>query len=110
MIVKTIAGKVYGADLNRKEREAMNIEIRKQIAVENEANADEIDAMILWILYNEFGFREKRLRKFYDLFFPEIKALTERYELPGSEAPWLCTKKLLDHGIDIRKWNEEVEE
>lgn len=107
MIVKTIAGKVYGADLTKKEREAMNIEIRKAYAEVDQANADEVDAMILWILHTEFGFGEKRLKQFHDRFGPEIKALTKRYELPGKDTPWLCTQKLLDKGIDIRKWNQE---
>lgn len=110
MIVKTIAGKVYGADLNTKEREAMRIEIRKEIAEEERKHVDEVDAIVLWILYEEFGFREKRLKQFHDRLGPEIQRLLERYELGKSDTPWLCTKKLLDHGIDIRKWNEEVKE
>lgn len=107
MIVKKIAGKVYGADLNNAEQEAMLIEIRKAIAEEDQNNTDEIDAIVLWILHTEFGFGEKRLRQFHDQFGPEIEALVKRYEMPGSDTPWLCTKKLLDKGIDIRKWNEE---
>lgn len=110
MIVKTIAGKVYGADLTKKETEAMNIEILKACAEADEKNADEIDAMVLWILHTEFGFGEKRLKEFHDRFGPEIKALVKRYELPGTDTPWLCTKKLLDKGIDIRKWNQENKE
>ena len=31
MNLKIICGKVYGADLNRKEREGMEIEIRKEL-------------------------------------------------------------------------------
>lgn len=108
MRVKQIAGKVYGADLTKKEQQAMEMEIRKQIAEDNEKNANELDAMILWLLYEEFDFTEEQLKHFHDSFFPAIKELTERYELPGSDTPWLCTKKLLDHGIDISKWNAET--
>lgn len=108
MRVKQIAGKVYGADLTKKEQQAMEMEIRKQIAEDNEKNANEIDALILWLLYEEFDFTEEQLKHFHDSFFPAVKELTERYELPGSDTPWLCTKKLLDHGIDISKWNAET--
>lgn len=108
MVVKKIAGKVYGADLNTAERQALQIEIRKEIAAENDANVNEVDAIILYILHTEFGFGEKRLRQFHNQFFQAMKELKERYELPESDNPWLCTKKLLDDGIDIKKWNEEV--
>lgn len=109
MQIKRIGGKVYGAGLNAAEKKALQIEVHKTFAEYDIRNANEVDAMILWILYNEFDFTEEQLKKFHDCFYPEIRALVKRYELPGSDTPWLCTKKLLDHGIDISEWNKTAE-
>lgn len=110
MIVKKIAGKVYGAKLTKDEEKAMDIEILKEIKNLNEKNMVEIDALVLWILYESFGFRKTRLRRFFEMFIEGMKDLNERYEMEKSDLPWICTKKLLDHGIDIQKWDEEVKE
>lgn len=107
MIVKKIAGKVYGAKLTKDEEKAMDIEILKEIAVLNEKNVNEVDAIILWILHEGFNFGPVRLRRFYEAFREEVKALNGRYELGDADMPWLCTMKLLDKGVDIRKWNQE---
>lgn len=87
------------------QKKAMNAEIRRQLAEYNEKNADEIDAMVLWVLYSEFGFREKRLKRFYEIFNRELDALRDRYEMTDEDTVWLCTRKLKDAGIDISKWS-----
>ena len=104
MYVKKAGGKIFGAELTAAEQKAMNIEIQRQLGVMNEENLKEIDAMILWVLHSNFGFGETRLRRFYDCFAPEIRALTKRYELDESDNAWVCQKKLLDAGIDISEW------
>lgn len=108
MTVIKILGKVYGAKLTNAEKEAMEIEIRKQIAVETRKHEDEVVALILWSLMDQFGFGEKRLKQFYDGFEPSIKSLLDRYEMADEDDVWLCTKKLKDKGIDIAKWREEA--
>jgi len=87
------------------QKKAMNAEIRRQLAEYNEKNADEIDAMVLWVLYSEFGFREKRLKRFYERFNRELDDLRDRYEMTDEDTVWLCTRKLKDAGIDISKWS-----
>lgn len=89
------------------QKKAMDAEIRKQLADMDRKDAMEIDAMVLWVLYSEFGFREKRLRRFYDKFMAELDALVGRYEMDSSDAAWLCTRKLKDAGIDILQWSKE---
>ena len=109
MVVKKSGGKIIGAHLTAAEQKAMNMEILRQIAAMNEKNADEIDAMILWHLFDEFGFDEEDLKQFHHSFYPKIKELSERYEMADTDRAWLCTYKLKEKGIDIAAWNREIE-
>ena len=109
MTVIKILGKVYGAKLTNAEKEAMEIEIRKQIAAETRKHDDEIVARVLWSVMEHFNCGEKKLKRFYDDFDPSIKALLDRYEMDDADDAWLCTRKLKDRGIDIAKWREESE-
>lgn len=106
-IIKKSGGKIFGAQFTAAEQKAMEIEFKKCFAEFNERNSNELGAMILWVLHEEFGFGKERLKKFYDVFSPAIKALSDRYEMDDTEGPWLCTRKLLEYGIDISKWNQE---
>lgn len=56
------------------------------------------------MLHEQLGFGEQRLKKFFDRFSVEIDALVKYYE---EDAAWLCTRKLLDMGIDVEKWCDE---
>ena len=107
MIVKQVGKIITGAQLTEKERKALEIEIKKAIAEHDKAHCNELDAMILWILHTEFGFGEKRLRKFHDIFAPALDELVARYEMDDSDMAWLCTRKLKDAGIDIEEWNKD---
>ena len=104
------AGKVItNVKLNPKEQEALDRAIQKQLAEYDEKNADEIDAMVLWVLHETFGFGHERLKKFHRGFVPAIRALCARYEMPDkADTPWLCTEKLKNYGIDIHEWNQEI--
>ena len=97
----------YGMDLTANERKAMDAEIKRQLAEYDKKHGLEIDALILWVLNDEFGFGPKRLRRFYDCFADSIKALIDRYELDDADGIWLCTRKLKDKGIDIEAWHNE---
>lgn len=99
--------KVVGIDLTASEREALDREVRKAMAEYDAKNALEIDAMVLWILHEQFGFGPKRLKRFHDGFVPAIKDLIERYNLDNKDSAWLCTHKLKEYGIDLKEWNEE---
>lgn len=107
MYVKKAGGKVYGADLTAAERKAMNMEIERQLAEYTRKYEVELNAMILYVLHEQLGFGEQRLRRFFDRFSVEIDALVNRYEMSDADAEWLCTRKLLDMGIDVAKWCAE---
>ena len=84
---------------------------REAIDEMNRRNEEELDAMILYILHEEFGFGEKRLRRFYDRFSQGLRELGERYSMEEyDERIWLCQRKLRDAGIDISKWKGESHE
>ncbi len=87
MRIKKAAGKVYGAAMTVAEKKAMNLEIQRQLA--------------------EYGFGEKRLRRFYDRFNKAIAELLERYVMEENDKVWLCTYLLKQYGIDLEKWREE---
>lgn len=96
MYMKKAGGKVYGAHLTAAEKKAMDIEIRRQLAEYDLKHANELDAMILWHLHEEFGFGPKRLNE-----------LIKHYEMTDSDMVWLCTYKLKQYGIDIEEWNKQ---
>lgn len=107
MQIKKYGGKVYGANLTASEKKAMDLEIRRQLAEYEKGHMYEIDAMILWLLHEEFGFGKKRLKKFFDLFDKSSRELVKQYELENSDRIWICTYMLKQYGIDIEKWENE---
>ena len=91
MVVKKAGGKIYGAVLTSAEKKAMNMEIERQLAEYTRKHEVELNAMILYVLH----------------FSVEIDALVKYYEMDDEDAEWLCTRKLLDMGIDVEKWCDE---
>lgn len=106
-IFKKSNGRIFGVQFSAKEQQAIDAEILRQCAEYDRQNADEVDAVILWLLHEKFGFGEKRLRAFYDYFSIELDALVKRYEMGDEDKAWLCSRKLKDYGIDISEWNKE---
>lgn len=88
----------------------MEQEVRSQLAEWSRNHMTEIDAMFLWFMHEEFGFGLKRLRRVYYGFRPYMEALAKRYELNGSDTPFLCTEKLMNYGVDLEKWDKEVDQ
>ena len=89
------------------ERKAFETELKYELAEWDKKHYNELDALILWVLHNEFGFGEKRLKQFHDAFVQNIGALLKRYEMDGEDDVWLCTYKLKQAGIDISEWNKK---
>lgn len=106
-VFKRANGHIFGVQFSAKEQKAIDVEILRQCAEYDKKNADEVDAVILWLLHEKFGFGKKRLRAFYDSFSTELDALVKRYEMGDEDKAWLCSRKLRDYGIDISEWNKE---
>ena len=81
MQVKKAGGKVYGAVLTAAEKKAMDLEIQRELAEYDRKHIAEIDATILWVLHEQFGFGAQRLRTYYDAFHDRIKELVSRYDM-----------------------------
>ena len=111
MRVKKLNGRVYGAELTAAERKAMDIEIKREIVEKDKQYAEDIDAMVLYVLMAHYGWKKKRLRKFWQAFLFEHKALMEWYQLdePGDNE-WLAHRKLKEIGVDIHQWYKEDEQ
>lgn len=99
MHIKKAGGKVYGAVLTAAEKKAMDIEIQKELAEYDRKHIAEIDATILWVLHEQFGFGAQRLRTYYDAFHD--------YEMEDQDDIWLCTQMLKRIGVDIEAWHKE---
>ena len=93
-----------GKRITAADKKIIDIEIKSQLAEYDKKHTQEIEALVLWVLHEQYGFGEKR---FYDSFDDEIAALLKRYEMDENDDVWLCTRKLKDAGIDISKWSKE---
>ncbi len=109
MIIKKSNGRVYGANLTAAEKKAMDLEIQRQFAEYLSKSENEISAIILWELHEQFRFGPKRLKDFYIHFGKSVKELIARYELENSDDIWLCTRKLKEIGIDLDEWRKHTE-
>ena len=107
MYVKKLGSRIIGADLTAGEKKALEIEIRKELAEYDRKHTREVDAIILWLLHERFGFGPKRLKEVYDAFGEHVDALVNRYELNRADTIWLCTKKLKEYGVDLEEWAKE---
>jgi hypothetical protein len=109
MIIKKSNGRVYGANLTAAEKKAMDLEIQRQFADYLSKSENEISAIILWELHEQFRFGQKRLKDFYIHFGKSVKELIARYELENSDDIWLCTRKLKEIGVDLDEWRKHTE-
>lgn len=106
MRVKQYKGQVFGAELTAKEKKALNLEINRQILEADTRYANDIDAMVLYVLHQHLGFGQKRLREFWEAFKAEHDKLRDYYEMPDANA-WLARQKLKEIGVDVEAWNAE---
>ena len=112
MKAKVSAGKLKMAPETRKAMEAEADRMAKLAIDEmNRQNEDELDAMALYILHEEFGFGKQRLIRFYNSFAKSLRELGERYQMNEYEDRlWLCKRKLKEIGIDISELKKEKED
>lgn len=107
MIFKKSGGQIYDVELTAKERKALNEVAGRNLAEWTRNHDLEIEAIIIRQLRRLTGWGETRLKRFYEGFDVELNALIERYEMGGSDAPWLCIQELKSEGIDIEQWHRD---
>ena len=59
-------------------------------------------SMQVHTLHFDFGFGEKRLRKFFEKLKVMQARLIERYDAIDEEVPDICEIQLRDHGINFK--------
>jgi hypothetical protein len=106
-------GKILGVGFSKAEQKAMDEEIDRQwkeATVEYDRKHEvEISSLILWVLYEHFGFREKRLKKMFLFFDKYVMDMLNRYQLSDKDDDvWLCTRQLKEAGYDIEEWSKEA--
>lgn len=110
MKVRLYKSKACGTELTPAEKKAMTREINRQIAEIDAQYAADIDAMVLYTLMAHYGWKKKRLKRFWDAFIAEHKALREFYEMNESgDNEWLAHRKLKEIGVDVKEWYKEVQ-
>lgn len=110
MRVKSYKGKPFGVELTAIEKKAMSIEINRQIAEKDAQYAADIDALVLYTLMTKYGWKKKRLKRFWNAFITEHKSLREFYQMEDQgDNEWLAHRKLKEIGVDINEWYKEVE-
>ena len=108
MRIKKASGRIFGGAMSAAEKKAMDLEIQRQLAEYDRKHLVEIDAMILWVLHERFGFGPKRLRQYYDSFRACTNELVERYQMDAGDDIWLCTQMLKRIGVDVEQWHKET--
>lgn len=103
MRAKIYKGKPYGAELTKKESDAMFTEIRKEMLKAIDNNAEELDAMVLLILHNLFGFGKTRLRRFHEAYRKECEKLKDFYQLKEKDEIWYAIRQLQELGLDYNE-------
>lgn len=86
-VFKRANGHIFGVQFSAKEQKAIDAEILRQCAEYDKKNANEVDAVILWLLHEKFGFGKKRLRARFTIPFP----LSLTYLLSGTK--WVTRTK-----------------
>lgn len=84
---------------------AMMHEINQQCLEADARFSLDLDTMVLWTLYQCYGWREKRLHDFYLAMAREHRRMREYYQMDDLYPE---RYKLKEKGIDIEKWQEEV--
>lgn len=107
MLVKKSGKTIYGAQLTAAEKRALDIEAKRALAEYTRKHELEIEATVIWQLRQLKGWDESQLKDFYADFDVTLTKLIDWYEMGSEDAEWLCTKKLLDEGIDIDQWRRE---
>lgn len=90
--------------MTAKERKAMDDEIDRQLAEATRRQESDIDALLLWYLHTEYGFGEKRLRKFMEGFNARLRELSDWYDMGERDQMFLVKRELKKIGIDVDEW------
>lgn len=86
-------------------KELMEREIHNQCLKSERELMINMDTVLLWTLYNLYGWGPKRLKDLYVAMFKEHQRMREFYEM---EDLYPERQKLKERGIDIEAWYNEL--
>ena len=99
------------ATLTPAQRRAMTKEINAQILKSDIAYKLDMDAAVLFVLHDTFGFGKKRLWRFFHNFTARHQELREFYQLDDENNTWICRRLLKERmGVDVEAWEKEFTE
>ena len=91
--------RIHGGNLSK----SVKNDIAKQFYLLLDKYNYEASVQVIHILHFEFGFGEKRLKRFAELLNQTQQEQKERYELQDEDTPWICEEQLRQSGIDFKK-------
>lgn len=110
MYVLKHKGKVFGARLTSDEQKALEIEAKRQVAEHDRQYEVDLNALALYVLRVHLGFGRKRLRRFFDAFSREHKALRAYYMMDSPEdGHYLARRELMKIGVNVEEWSKDDE-
>lgn len=109
MTFKRFQGQIFGVELTKKEQQAMDEHINRQIIERHREFTDDYDYMVMKLLHDHFGFGLTRLRRFYDLFTKDNDELVKHYEMADAGV-YIARKEMNAIGCNIEEWNKERSE
>lgn len=97
---------IFDSTLTKKQQQARDEAIKKQILELDRQYTIDCYAAILWTLHVHEGWGKKKLRQIHDAMREEHKRMDQHYQMPN-EYIWLCKHFLKEMGVDVEAWNEE---
>lgn len=87
--------------LTKEQQIALNAEIDTQLAANAERLRKQIESIILWSVYQQFGCSADDLKQFADQFRKRLAELQDRYEMHDhGDDEWLCREMLRRIGYE----------
>jgi len=102
-----VRGNIIGVKFSKKEQEAIDREIHRQLLYAHRQSEIDDDCSLLWMLHEQFGFGYDRLKKAWELLYQANKEWEEHYELNPGDGTWVCRVKLKEYGVDVEQWYKE---
>lgn len=102
-------GKPFSVSLNKNEQRVLDEHIAKRVLEMDKEYTADVDIMVLYTLMQHLGFKKARLRRFWEAMKEEHDKLIQKYEMPDDYV-WLAERKLVEAGVDVRAWSEEMED
>jgi hypothetical protein len=90
--------------MTKREMQALEGSIREQIAASVGKLSGNIEAIVLWQLYEQKGYSVEELNEFLEGFQPALQELKDFYDIEGQEDTELaCVYNLKSIGFDTDK-------